>query len=130
MCKKLGVTALVVVAALFVLHKLDLDSYLKVWAKRTQAEIKNKIPPEVKIDRLRDEIAKLVPEERKARGAVAAEMVAVSKMQHQVAEAKANLEKRETALRELKNELDKNVAFVTLEALIRRSTPTLRMPSS
>jgi len=115
MCKKLGVTALVIVAALFVLHKLDLDSYLKVWVKRGQHDIKQAIPPEAKIERLRDEIAKLAPEERKARGVIASEMVEVKKLRNQVAETKGNLEKRETALKELKAELDKGVAFVTLD---------------
>jgi chromosome segregation ATPase len=115
MFKKLGVTALVIVAALFVLHKLDLDSYLKLAWKRTKADIKQQIPPEVKLDRLRDEIAKLGPEERKARSVIASEMVEVKKLRNQVAETKGNLEKRETALKDLRSELDKGTAFVTLD---------------
>jgi len=115
MCKKLGVTALVVVAAMFVLHKLDLDSYLKVWLKRSHADIQKSIPPEAKIERLRDEIAKLGPEEGKARRTIAAEMVAVTKLRNQVADSKANLEKREANLKALRTDLDNGVAFVTVD---------------
>jgi len=115
MCKKLGVTALVIVAALFVLHKLDLDSYLKLAWKKTKADVSNSIPPEVKLDRLRDEITKLGPEERKARSTIAGEMVEVNRLKKQVAEARTNLEKRETALKDLRSELDKGTAFVTLD---------------
>ncbi len=115
MCKKLGVTALALVAALFVLHKLDLDSYLKLAWKRTKADVSNSISPEIKIERLRDEIAKLPAAERQARSQIASEMVEVKKMRDQVTEAKANLEKRETALKDLKGELEKGTAFVTLD---------------
>jgi chromosome segregation ATPase len=115
MCKKLGVTALVIVAALFVLHKLDLDSYLKLAWKRTKADVSNAIPPEVKLDRLRGEIANLRPEESKARTVIAGEMFEVKKLRNQVAETKGNLEKRETALKDLRSELDKGTAFVTLD---------------
>jgi chromosome segregation ATPase len=115
MCKKLGVTALVIVAALFVLHKLDLDSYLKLAWKNGKASIKQQIPPETKIQRLRDEIAKLGPEEGTARSVIAREMVEVKKLTEQIASTKTNLEKKEVALKDLRTELDKGTAFVTLD---------------
>jgi len=115
MCKKLGVTALVIVAALFVLHKLDLDSYLKLAWKKSKADIQKSIPPEAKLERLRAEIAQLQPEERQARSVIASEMVEVKRLRNQVAETKANLEQRETALKDLRTELEKGTAFVTLD---------------
>ncbi len=115
MCKKLGVTALVMVAGLFVLHKLELDTYLKFWAHQTQKDIKAKVPPEAKLDQLRHEIANLAPEEKKARAAIAEEMVAVDKLKVQIAEAKTNLDKRETQLSDLRAELKKGTSFVTLD---------------
>jgi len=114
MCKKLGVTALVVVAALFVLHKLDLDSYLKMAFKDLKASVKKEIKPETKIQRLREEIAKLGPEERNARSVIASEMVEVNKLKDQIASTKANLEKKEAQLKEVKGELDKGSAFLTI----------------
>jgi len=115
MCKKLGVTALVIVAALFVLHKLDLDSYLKLAWKNSKADIQKSIPPEVKLQRLQEEIRNLGPEERKARSAIAAEMVAVDKLKGQIAETKTNLDKKEAQLKDLRGELQKGTAFVTLD---------------
>jgi chromosome segregation ATPase len=115
MCKKLGVSALVVVAALFVLHKLDLDSYLKMGFKHARQSVQEKIPPEVKIQRLRDEIIKLGPEERKARSVIASEIVQVRKLKEQIAETKTNLEKRQTALKDLRGEMEKGTSFVTLD---------------
>jgi chromosome segregation ATPase len=115
MCKKLGVTALVIVAAFFVLHKLDLDSYLKLAWKNGKAGIQQKIPPETKIERLRDEIAKLGPEERKARSVIASEMVQINKLKADIAEANTNLDKKQVMLKDLRAELDKGTTFVTLD---------------
>jgi chromosome segregation ATPase len=109
------VTALAIVAALFVLHKLDLDSYLKVAWNNAKHGVKDAIPPEVKIERLRDEIAKLPAAERQVRSQIASEMVEVKKLRDQITEAKANLDKREAALKDLRGELEKGTAFVTLD---------------
>jgi hypothetical protein len=114
MCKKLGVTALVIVAALFVLNKLDLLSYGKLAWHKVVKETKNSIPPEVKIERLRAEIEKMTPDMKKHRSAIAEEMVAINKLKTQVADSKANLDKKEVALKDLRNELDKGAAFLTL----------------
>jgi len=115
MCKKLGVTALVIVAALFVLHKLDLLGYAKTYLNKAREEAKTKISPEMKLARLRDEIRDLGPEEGRARGLIAGEMVAVEKLKAQIAESKTNLEKREAQLKDLRDELKKGTAFVTLD---------------
>lgn len=115
MCKKLGVTALVIVASLFVLHKLDLDSYLKLAWNKSRTDIQKSIPPEVKLERLQQEIRDLGPEERKARTTIAAEMVAVEKLKGQITETKGNLAKKETQLKDLRGELQKGTAFVTLD---------------
>jgi len=115
MCKKLGVTALVIVAALFTLQKLDLLGYMKTYVHRAKEHVSGAIPPEVKIERLRAELDKLPAEESKARSTIASEMVEVKKLREQIAEAKTHLQKRETALRDLKAELDKGTAFVTLD---------------
>jgi chromosome segregation ATPase len=101
------VTALAVVAALFVLHKLDLDGYVKSGVKRMKAEVHRQIPPEVKLQRLQDEIDRLPAAERQVRSTIASEMVEVKKIETQVAEARVNLEQREVALKGLKSDLEK-----------------------
>jgi len=115
MCKKLGVTALVVVAAMFVLHKLDLDGYARLWWNDTKASVKKQIKPETKLQLLRDEIAKLGPAERGARSEIAREMVEVNKLKDQIASTRTNLDKREVAIKDLRSELEKGAAFVTTD---------------
>jgi chromosome segregation ATPase len=109
------VTALVIVAALFVLHKLDLDSYLKLAWKKSKDDISKSISPEMKLERLKQDLVNLGPEERKARSLIATEMVAVDKLKAQIAETKTNLDKREVQLKDLRGELQKGTAFVTLD---------------
>src|SRR5438067_12047406 len=99
MCKKLGVTALVIVAALFVLHKLDLAGYAKVMWNRFHKNVQADIPPEMKIELLRAEIDKLVPKEAEARQAIADQKTQLDKQRKRIDEAKANLEKREASLK-------------------------------
>ncbi len=115
MCKKLGVTALAIVAVLFVLHKLELLGYVKTYMNQAREEAKKKISPEMKLARLQQEIRDLGPEERKARTVIAGEMVAVDKLKGQIAETKTNLEKKEAQLKDLRGELQKGTAFVTLD---------------
>jgi len=115
MCKKLGVTALVIVASFFVLHKLQLDIPLKFWARQTEKDIKMSVAPEAKLDEARHLLANLGPEERKAQSVIAGEMVAVEKLKNEIAQTRTNLDKREAQLSDLRNELKKGTSFVTLD---------------
>jgi len=112
MCKKLGVTALVLVAALFVLHKLDLDKYAKAWVHRTKGEIKDAIPPEPKIEVLRQQIAELTPELNKQRAAIAKDSTQIDVLKDEIAKAKANLKEREEKLTVFREALKGNSEFV------------------
>jgi chromosome segregation ATPase len=114
MCKKLGVTALVIVAGLFVLHKLDLLGYGNLAWHKLQKATKSSISPEVKIERLRAEIDKMTPDLKKHRSAIASEMVDIAKIKDHLGESKANLAKKEGLLKDLRAELDKGSAFVSI----------------
>ncbi len=107
MCKKFGVLALVIVAGLFVLGKLDLLSYGKLAWHKAVKQTKDAIPPEVKIERLRVEIDKMSPDMKKYRSQIAGEMVEIAKIKDHLTEAKANLAKKEGQLKDLRAELDK-----------------------
>jgi len=115
MCKKLGVAALVVVAALFTLHKLDLLGYGKVFWNRIDSGAREKISPELKIERLEAEVAKLTPDMKKHRSVIASEMVEVGKLKKQIAESNANLDKRQAMLKDMKAELDKGSTIVSVD---------------
>ncbi len=117
MCKKLGVTALLVVAALFTLGKLDLLWHVKDAARRAKAEIRGSIPMENKIERLKDELSKLKPEKRKQFGQLADEIVKSEKLEKDITVAQANLEKWAEQMKTLKASLkDDNAVFVTIGA--------------
>jgi hypothetical protein len=115
MCKKIGVAALVVVAALFVLHKVGLDMSLKHWGRQTEKDIRNSVSPEAKLDEARHLLANLGPEERKAQSVIAGEIVAVDKLRNEIATTRGNLDKRKAALADLRTELNKGSSFVTLD---------------
>jgi len=106
MFKKVVVSGLAIVAVLFVLHKLELDIWIKHWVKQTKTDIKNAVPEEARLDDLRDEIAKIGPEIRKSRTAVAREIGEVNELKAEIETTRANLEKREKTLRELDAKLD------------------------
>jgi len=106
MFKKVVVTGLAIVAVLFVLHKLELDIWIKHWVKQTKTDIKNSIPEEARLDDLRDEIAKIGPEIKKARIVVAREIGDVKELRDEIEKIKGNLAKREETLRELDAKLD------------------------
>jgi len=107
MCKKLGVTALVMVAALFTLHKLDLLGYVKMYANKAKVQAQESIPPEVKIERLKGEIDNLKPEMNKQRTEIAKESTQIDVLHDEIVKSKANLKDREEKLAMLRDELKK-----------------------
>jgi len=115
MCKKLGVTALVVVAALFTLHKLDLLGYIKSAAKHAREDVSANIPPEMKLKRLKDEVAGLPAELNRQRASIARESSQVDVLKEDIAKAKTNLKEREEKLAVLREALKSDTSFVTLD---------------
>lgn len=115
MCKKLGVTALVIVAALFTLHKLDLLGYITSAVKHAREDVNAKISPELKVQRLKDEVAKLPAELNKQRGAIAKESTQIDVLKGDIAKAKSNLKEREEKLTLLREALKSDTAFVTAD---------------
>jgi chromosome segregation ATPase len=115
MCKKLGVTALAIVAALFVLHKLDLLGYVKSAAKHAREDIGANISPEMKVQRLKDEVASLPAELNKQRNAIAKESTQIDVLKDEIAKAKVNLKDREEKLTALRTALKSENDFVTLD---------------
>jgi chromosome segregation ATPase len=113
MCKKLGITALLVVGVLVGLSALGLLPYVTMWVKKAPSEIQRSIPPEAKIERLKAEINSIDPEVRKHISAIAREEVEVDALREQIKVAKANLKDREESLRGLHTKLRAGEVFVT-----------------
>ncbi len=114
MFRKLGIAALVVVAGLIAMNKLDLLGYGRVALKKMKDEARGQIPPEMKIERLRDEIGRLGPDVDKHRGAIAAEQVEIEKLRKNITTARTNLKEREELIRTMRGELKNGTAFVSL----------------
>ena len=131
MCKKLGVTVLVVVAALFVLHRLDLLGYIKTYMARTKEKVNDSIPAEVKLDRIERAITDLNEPINDQRRIVAREMSEIDKLDRDIASTKADLKNREKELALLRENLksakgdlvsfgDKQIAKSKVEASFAR----------
>lgn len=117
MCKKLGVTALVIVGIIFGLNKLDMIWHVKHHFQKAKQELRSQIPTEEKIVRLKDELAKLKPEKKKHLNVIAEETYSIEKLENEIQKAQANLEKWGTDIKTLKASLkDDNAVFVTIGA--------------
>jgi chromosome segregation ATPase len=114
MCKKLGVTGLVIVAALVSLWKLGWMPYIHQEAKTIQEQINDSIPPEKKIAVLENEIRDLGPEMSKQSGVIAKESVAIDKLTREVAQARTNLKDRENYLADVRAAIKNDKEFVAL----------------
>jgi chromosome segregation ATPase len=116
MFKKLGIAALVIVAGLFVLQRLDLLPYVKSSLNKAQQDLRQSIPPERKIERLKDELSRLPEETGKYRTLIAREKVAVDRLTREIATSEANLVERETQIKNLRAELrkDEDAGFVRI----------------
>lgn len=115
MCKKLGVAALALVAAVFVLGKLDLLWHVKDHVRKARAEIRNQIPTEDKLARLKSELGNLRPEKTRHLNVIAEEVVRIEKLEQEIGKTKANLVTWGENIKALKDALkNENAVFVTL----------------
>jgi hypothetical protein len=110
MCKKFAFTAVALVAIAAVLGFTKVGSYVTTgWGKFTHAA-KQQVPIEFEIERIKGEIAKLIPDLRKNLSVVAEQMASVDRLEREVTAKKANLDKQEVALRKMAQHLLTNDA--------------------
>jgi len=114
MCKKLGIVGLILAGVMLLLGGFGLLSYPMLYMKKIQRTVSDNIPPEMKIERLREEVKKLEPDMARQRSAVARESVEVAALKKQIAVAKANLKDRETQLKDMRAHLKAGDVFVTI----------------
>jgi chromosome segregation ATPase len=117
MIKKVGITALLVVVGLFALSKLGLLPYVTQGVRNFKKDVNGSIPPEMKLERLKDELSRLPEETRKYRSAIAQEMVEINKLKNQIAIAKANLKEREEHIKSVRRTLEANETLVTVDGV-------------
>ena len=91
MFKKLGITIASAAVCLGLLHLAGLTSYTATAWNNVSKKVKGQVPIEFEIERLRHEVAQLVPDMKKNFNTIAEEMVAVENLQKDVTTTQANL---------------------------------------
>jgi len=113
MCKKVLIAAVAVVVALAVVKGTWVGSHLRLWRQNLQTAVRDRIPPEQEIQRLRMELDNLAREDDKHFDRVARQAVDVSKIERQVSLVKKDLAERESHIRGLRTSLTGQDKFVT-----------------
>jgi DNA repair exonuclease SbcCD ATPase subunit len=113
MCKKLGLTALVVVGVLVALSWIGLLPYVTTWVKRAPEEFQKNVPPEAKIERLKVEIEAIEPDLDRHRSDLAAKWVDIKKLEEKVALDRAKLKITEEKIRAAYAKVEAGETFYT-----------------
>jgi len=113
MFKKVLIATLAVVFGLAVVKGTWLGSHLRLNCTKVKAWVKDRIPPEEEIARLRMEIDNLAKNDEEYYDKVAKQKVEVAKLERSVENLKRDLGRRETGIREMRDALTSAGEFVT-----------------
>jgi translation initiation factor 1 (eIF-1/SUI1) len=114
MFKKIGIAALAVVAGLFILNNTRLGSYGWTAWKKGVKSVKAQVPLEFEIERVRQQVAQLVPDMKQNLTKIAEEIVAVENMREEIAVTRTNLKKQKENVRVMTDELKSGNELVML----------------
>lgn len=111
MVKKIVTAAVLVVAGLFLVNAAGLGSYSSTAWQKIRGNCKKQVPLEFEIDRVRNEVAQLVPDMKKNFSLIAEETVAIESLKEEIAVTKTNLNQQEqnilTMNRDLKSKAER-----------------------
>jgi chromosome segregation ATPase len=113
--KKLLVIGLLVVGGLWVCRNTNLRSYISTLWCRGQNALKNQVPRDLEIERLRNEIAQLDTRVRDLIGPIADKQVRIQELDGQVKTARANQATLKQSILALSKEVDKGGTFINWE---------------
>jgi len=105
MCKKIGILSLAVLAGVIVWNKTSMGSYAKFAWHKVRGEVKNQMPLEWEIDRLRGEVTNLIPDMKRQFSKVAEEEVAIEKLRKEIEVARANLKERQEEICQMRQDV-------------------------
>jgi len=114
MCKKVVVGVAIAIAALVVINGTWLGSHFRLWAKKAAAEARERVRPEVEIERLRMELSGLKGQDERFIDKVARQALAVEKLEAQTEALRKDLVRREKELKEMHAALAKKDTQVSL----------------
>lgn len=114
MFRKILVGAAVVALGLFALHASGLSSYPATAFGNIKKTLKKKVPLEFEIERLRTEVARLVPDMKKHLSTIAEEMAAVDSLKEEITQTRANLAKQKDSILAMTKALENGTTKVAL----------------
>jgi len=106
MFKKLAIGTLIAVAAVTVLSYTKLGSYASTAWTKARVSAKKQVPIEFEIDRLKNEVAQLIPDMKRNRSLIAEEMVAVDNLKEEIATTRTKLDSQKTVLLKLSKDVE------------------------
>lgn len=112
MFKKLGIGIASAAVCLGLLHFAGLTSYTATAWGNISKKVKGQVPIEFEIERLRHEVAQLVPDMKKHFNTIAEEMVAVENLQKEVTQTQANLKVQKQNILTMTQDLESGNRFI------------------
>lgn len=106
MFKKIGFAVVALAVGFFAVHASGLSSYTSTAWSKARNNLKNQVSLEFEIERVRNEVAQLVPDMKKNLSAIAEEMVAVENLQKEIAGTKAALAQQKENILTMTKDLD------------------------
>lgn len=105
MLKKIAFAVLAVAAGLFLFSHTRLASYGGTAWKKVREATKQQVPLEFEIERIRHEVAQLIPDMQKNLSVLAEEIVAVQNLKEEIDTTRVNLNKQKDRIHALKEDL-------------------------
>lgn len=115
MCKKFAAVAAAILAGFVVLQWTGLNSYTSTAWGKIRGQVKSSVPLEFEIERVRNEVAQLVPDMKKNFSIIAEEMVAVENLQKEIAVTRGNMEKQRQNILTMKEDLKKGTTTIVYD---------------
>jgi chromosome segregation ATPase len=112
MCKKILIAGVAVVLGLLVVKKTELGSHLSTFWKHTKTSVRNAVPIDNEIDRLRDEIARLGKDYKTHYSSLAEEMVAINRLKKEITEVEKGLDKQKADIDTMKTDLKSGTRII------------------
>ena len=112
MCKKIGIAAVAVAVVLFLLNSTMLGSYTGTAWSKIHGSFKKQVPIEFEIERIKHEIAQLVPDMKKNLSSVAEEMVAIDNLKEDIRVTRERLATEKVSIMTMTEDLDKGATVV------------------
>lgn len=113
MFKKMVIASLAVLAGLIIWHKTNVGSYVHFAFKKAKESAAKSVPLEWEIERLREEVANLVPDMKKQLTSIAEEKVAIDRLRKEITLARTNLKEQEENIKTMRTDIRTGDAKIT-----------------